>query len=48
MYGYVGMVVIGMYDISSINLIKKIGDEVKAGEEIGNFAYGGSEIILFF
>ena len=46
--GYIGMGIIGMYDISSIQLIKNIGDTVKVGEELGHFAYGGSEIILLF
>ena len=46
--GYVAMGIIGMYDISSINLIKNVGDNVKVGDELGHFAYGGSEIILLF
>ena len=46
-FGYVGMVMIGMYDISSIKLLGKVNDLVDIGEELGNFAYGGSEIILF-
>jgi len=46
--GYIGLVVIGMYDISSIYLKKEKDDFVKKGTELGNFAYGGSEIIMFF
>ncbi len=46
--GYVAMGIIGMYDVSSIYLDKNVGDNVKVGDELGHFAYGGSEIILLF
>ncbi len=46
--GYVAMGIIGMYDVSSIYLDKNVGDTVKVGDELGHFAYGGSEIILLF
>ena len=47
-FGYVGMVSVGMFTISSIEFIKSEGDMVNKGEELGHFAYGGSAIILLF
>ncbi len=47
-FGYVGMVCIGMFTISSVNFITNEGDFVHKGDEMGNFAYGGSAIILLF
>ena len=37
-----------MYDISSIILDVKVGDNVSKGEEMGRFQYGGSEILTLF
>jgi hypothetical protein len=37
-----------MFTISSINFITSPGDFVNKGDELGNFAYGGSAVILLF
>jgi phosphatidylserine decarboxylase len=47
-YGRVAMVCVGMFTISSINFITSAGDLVNKGDELGNFAYGGSAVILLF
>jgi phosphatidylserine decarboxylase len=47
-FGYVGMVPVGMFDISSIRFAASRGDVVSKGDELGNFAYGGSAIVLLF
>ena len=47
-FGLVAMVMVGMYDISSIMLDVKVGDNVSKGEELGFFQYGGSEILTLF
>jgi len=47
-FGYVAMVCVGMFTISSVNFITSQGDFVSKGDALGNFAYGGSAIILLF
>ena len=47
-FGHVGMVCVGMFTISSISFVTSEGDIVEKGDELGNFAYGGSAIILLF
>ena len=47
-FGYVAMACVGMFTISSVNFITSQGDVVQKGDELGNFAYGGSAIILLF
>lgn len=49
-FGQVGFVAIGMSDINSVNmpLPADPDNEIKKGEEIGHFAYGGSGIVLLF
>lgn len=56
-YGYIGMIPVGLDDISSINfeakfspseVAKKGAVPVKKGEKLGHFAYGGSTVILLF
>ncbi len=55
-FGYVAMIPIGLDDISSVNFVKKFRNinskkeykKVKKGEIVGNFAYGGSTVILLF
>ena len=47
-YGHVAMVCVGMFTISSVNFITSPGDFVNKGDELGNFAYGGSAVILLF
>lgn len=54
-FGYVGMISVGLDDISSVNFEKKFKNikppssvPVKKGERLGHFAYGGSTVILLF
>lgn len=47
-YGHIAMVCVGMFTISSVNFITSQGDFVNKGDELGNFAYGGSAVILLF
>lgn len=47
-YGKVVMIPIGITTISSVVLSKSAGDEVAKGDELGNFAYGGSAILVLF
>ena len=55
-FGYIAMIAVGLDDISSINFEEKFKPEVvtkqhvnvKKGERIGHFAYGGSTVILLF
>lgn len=47
-HGLLAMVPVGMFTISSIKCIRHIGDRVVKGAELGNFAYGGSAIVLLF
>ncbi|MHB8771997.1 MAG: phosphatidylserine decarboxylase [Syntrophales bacterium] len=48
--GQVGFVAIGMSDINSVNmpLPVDLNTEIKKGDEIGYFAYGGSGIVILF
>lgn len=45
--GYVGMVPIGFWMVGSINLLKKAGDYVTKGDDVGQFELGSS-ILMFF
>ena len=47
-FGYVGMVCVGMFTISSVQFNYSKGQEVEKGRDLGQFAYGGSAIILLF
>ena len=49
-YGYVAILPIGMSQICSCNWEKdlKVGDEVKKGEPMGYFLFGGSDICMVF
>lgn len=47
-FGYIGMVPVGMFTISSIHFARTQDDNISKGNELGNFAYGGSAIILLF
>ncbi len=47
-FGYVGMVCVGMFTISSIEFERSAGEIVSKGDELGYFAYGGSAVILLF
>jgi phosphatidylserine decarboxylase len=47
-FGHVAMVCVGMFTISSVNFTTSTGANVKKGDELGNFAYGGSAVILLF
>lgn len=46
--GKVAMLPIGMCQVSSVRLIVKPGDEVKKGQEIAYFQFGGSDVICVF
>ncbi len=48
--GQVGFVAIGMSDINSVNmpLPVDLNKEIRKGDEIGYFAYGGSGIVMLF
>lgn len=49
-YGLVAMLPIGMSQISSVNFDEdlKVGDEVKKGDHLGWFLFGGSDIVYLF
>jgi len=54
-YGYVAMIPIGLDDISSVNFEPQLDPRtasfpvnVKKGDRVGHFAYGGSTVILLF
>lgn len=47
-FGRVAMVCVGMFTISSVNFVTSEGDQVDKGDILGNFAYGGSAVILLF
>jgi phosphatidylserine decarboxylase len=49
-FGQVGFVAIGMSDINSVSmpLPVDLNKEIKKGDEIGYFAYGGSGIVMLF
>jgi phosphatidylserine decarboxylase len=46
--GLIAMVPVGICDISSIQLQIEEKQVLSRGEKIGNFAYGGSTIVLLF
>ena len=48
--GQIGFVAIGMSDINSVNMPRQVDPsrEIKKGDEIGYFAYGGSGIVMVF
>jgi phosphatidylserine decarboxylase len=46
--GKVAVIPIGITEISSITIGVKVGQQVKKGEELGYFSYGGSTLCLVF
>ncbi|KAI5925630.1 phosphatidylserine decarboxylase-domain-containing protein [Camillea tinctor] len=46
--GKVAVLPIGMAMISSVKLLVREGDEIKKGDEISHFAFGGSDIVCVF
>ena len=46
--GYVSILPVGMAQVSSVNLLVQEGDFVTKGDEISNFYFGGSDIVLVF
>lgn len=50
LFGHVGIVMVGLYDISGIVFADSVhvGRRVSKGERIGHFAYGGSEVLMLF
>jgi phosphatidylserine decarboxylase len=49
-YGLVAMLPVGMSQICSVNWLPtlKVGQQLKRGDEMGFFQFGGSDIILLF
>ncbi|GAA6036505.1 hypothetical protein JCM8097_003538 [Rhodosporidiobolus ruineniae] len=47
-FGDVMNVWVGAMMVASINMTKKEGDEVKRGDDVGYFAFGGSTIVVVF
>lgn len=46
--GIVGVIPVGMCQVSSVNMIAHPGSVMQKGEEFGYFLFGGSDIILLF
>lgn len=46
--GYIALIPVGMGHISSVNFIVDEGADLKKGDEVGYFAFGGSDFILLF
>lgn len=44
--GIVGVVPVGMCQVSSVNMTAQVGNNVRKGEEFGYFLFGGSDIIV--
>ena len=44
--GKVGMVFIGMTEISTCTMVKAKGEKVDKGEKLGNFQFGGSSGVI--
>lgn len=47
-YGKVAVLPIGLAHISSVVLHVEVGQDIVKGQEISNFAYGGSDMVLVF
>ncbi|EPS73610.1 phosphatidylserine decarboxylase [Genlisea aurea] len=47
-FGKVAFVAIGATMVGSITFVKKEGDHVKKGDELGYFSFGGSTVICIF
>jgi len=49
-YGLVAMIPVGMSQICSVNWIEglHVGQELKRGDEMGYFLFGGSDVVLVF
>ncbi|MCL1079218.1 hypothetical protein D5R81_14715 [Parashewanella spongiae] len=47
-FGYVGIVAVGLQTVSEVNFLSSINDDVKKGDVLGHFGYGGSTVIVFF
>ncbi len=46
--GLVGVVPVGMCQVSSVNMTAKVGNYLSKGDEFGYFLFGGSDIIVLF
>ena len=46
--GYISVLLIGMAQISSVQLHNKPGDWLKKSDEIAHFGFGGSDIVIVF
>lgn len=47
-FGWVMVICIGVMMVGSIVIIKKEGDEVKRGDELGYFKFGGLMLVVLF
>jgi phosphatidylserine decarboxylase len=47
-FGLVAMIPVGFWGVGSIVTDCQVGDYLEKGQEMGNFAYGGSSILLVF
>ncbi len=45
---HVAVVSVGIATISSVELFKNVGNDVRKGDEIGKFEFGGSALVLLF
>lgn len=46
--GMVALVPVGMSEVSSVTITANQGQEVKKGDDLGYFGYGGSDIVMVF
>jgi phosphatidylserine decarboxylase len=46
--GMVALLPVGMSEISSVTITAAEGQQVKKGDELGYFSYGGSDIVIVF
>lgn len=46
--GLVGIVPVGMCQVSSVNMTATVGSDLLKGDEFGYFLFGGSDIIVLF
>ena len=47
-YGLAAMIPVGMGQVSSVNFVVEPGMQIKKGDEIGYFLFGGSDCVMLF